>query len=66
MHKPQSVRQPLLDVLDQPSSSRQEVWAQLRLLAECTDTLPTWACEELEVASGSSYAQAAAEWRDRH
>lgn len=64
MYYSQHAREALLDVLDRPGSTRQQVWEQLRRLADCTDTLPGWVCTDLEVVSGSSYAQAAANWRD--
>jgi hypothetical protein len=66
MHMPSDLREEFIDVIDRFNSVGNDDDELKRLtgkLWNCTDTLPGNTCIRLEVAIGSTYAQAARQLR---
>ncbi len=64
MHVPADVRDAFLDLLDGtvPDDST-ALWGLTGQLWNCTDPLPDWACAELDLPAGATYACGARAWR---
>ncbi|MFF0245026.1 hypothetical protein [Streptosporangium sandarakinum] len=59
-HAPADLREPFLEAIEEAGMSagrrlRRDDWTALW---NCTDVLPGWGCDMLDIPGGSSYAQA--------
>ncbi len=62
MPYPDEDRFAVLELLNQPTSSSEQISRALRVLYECDDVMPVLACDDLGLDRGSTYGEASHVW----